>query len=71
MKYLRDYVLDWLRQGVESKPAPGDAGTDSGEDDDAKVAAVAADRPQATAAEEILPVSRRKTAAGSPPMPHT
>ncbi|BDA45639.1 hypothetical protein COCOBI_07-4260 [Coccomyxa sp. Obi] len=52
-------------KGVESKPAPGDAGTDSGEDDDAKVAAGAAERPQATAAEEAAPASRRKAAAGN------
>lgn len=55
---------------MESKPAPGDAGTDSGEDDDAKVAAGAANRLQATAAEEAAPANRRKAAAGSPFLLH-
>ncbi len=54
----------WVGQGTESKPAPGDAGTDSGEDDDAKLASSAAEQPQpARAAADDL-AGKRSGAAG-------
>lgn len=55
---------------MESKSAHGDAGTDSGEDDDAKMAMRAADRPQERdggAGARYGQTGERKGAAGSLP----
>ena len=56
----------WLRQGMESKPAPGDAGTDSGEDEDAKLACGAAEQPQPARAAADTLAGKMTGAAGTP-----
>lgn len=64
----KDAVVEngWLRQGMESKPAPGDAGTDSGEDEDAKLASGAAEQPQPARAAADTLAGKRSGAAGTP-----